>query len=80
MTRLVDVLLPQRGSREPLGVYGEVVSPAPPLDGDAAVRLLAERAVAVRPGFAVTPENAEVVAEVCRRPSSRPRAGCGRCP
>ncbi|MFE9748109.1 BTAD domain-containing putative transcriptional regulator [Saccharothrix saharensis] len=61
-------------SREPLGVYGEVVSPVPPLDGDAAVRLLAERAVAVRPGFAVTPENADVVAEVCRRLDGLPLA------
>lgn len=61
-------------SREPLGVYGEVVSPVPPLDGDAAVRLLAERAAAVRPGFAVTPENADAVAEVCRRLDGLPLA------
>ena len=61
-------------SREPLGVYGEVVSPVPPLDGDAAVRLLAERAAAVRPGFAVTPDNADVVAEVCRRLDGLPLA------
>ncbi|MFI9007744.1 BTAD domain-containing putative transcriptional regulator [Actinosynnema sp. NPDC053489] len=61
-------------SREPLGVFGEVVSPVPPLDGDAAVRLLAERAAAVRPGFAVTPENAAAVAEVCRRLDGLPLA------
>ncbi|PSL57510.1 putative ATPase [Saccharothrix carnea] len=61
-------------SREPLGVYGEVVSPVPPLDGDAAVRLLAERAAAVRPGFAVTPDNADAVAEVCRRLDGLPLA------
>ncbi|WP_267937316.1 BTAD domain-containing putative transcriptional regulator [Saccharothrix sp. S26] len=61
-------------SREPLGVYGEVVSPVPPLDGDAAVRLLAERAAAVRPGFAVTPDNADLVAEVCRRLDGLPLA------
>ncbi|MFE2758074.1 BTAD domain-containing putative transcriptional regulator, partial [Actinosynnema sp. NPDC059335] len=61
-------------SREPLGVYGEVVSPVPPLDGDAAVRLLAERAAAVQPGFAVTPVNADAVAEVCRRLDGLPLA------
>ncbi|MFJ6673518.1 BTAD domain-containing putative transcriptional regulator [Actinosynnema sp. NPDC091369] len=61
-------------SREPLGVYGEVVSTVPPLDGDAAVRLLADRAAAVRPGFAVTPENADAVAEVCRRLDGLPLA------
>ncbi|GAB2957884.1 BTAD domain-containing putative transcriptional regulator [Saccharothrix stipae] len=61
-------------SREPLGVHGEVVSPVPPLDGDAAVRLLAERAAAVRPGFAVTPDNADAVAEVCRRLDGLPLA------
>ncbi|QQQ79877.1 winged helix-turn-helix domain-containing protein [Saccharothrix sp. 6-C] len=61
-------------SREPLGVYGEVVSPVPPLDGDAAVRLLAERAAAVRPGFTVTPDDAEAVAEVCRRLDGLPLA------
>ncbi|NUS64841.1 MAG: AfsR/SARP family transcriptional regulator, partial [Saccharothrix sp.] len=61
-------------SREPLGLYGEVVSPVPPLDGDAAVRLLAERAAAVRPGFAVTPDNADAVAEVCRRLDGLPLA------
>ncbi|XVS60519.1 BTAD domain-containing putative transcriptional regulator [Actinosynnema sp. CA-299493] len=61
-------------SREPLGVYGEVVSPVPPLDGDAAVRLLAERAAAVRPGFTVTPDDAGAVAEVCRRLDGLPLA------
>ncbi|GAA3861751.1 BTAD domain-containing putative transcriptional regulator [Saccharothrix violaceirubra] len=73
-------------SREPLGVTGEAVRPVPPLDvagpdapvdalsSGAAVVLFAERAAAVRSGFAVTPDNAAVVAEVCRRLDGLPLA------
>jgi predicted ATPase/DNA-binding CsgD family transcriptional regulator len=60
-------------SREPLRVAGEAVWPVPPLpvaaDGGspgAAVQLFTERAVAASPSFALTPENAGAVAEVCR--------------
>ena len=64
-------------SREPLRVRGETVWRVPPLELPAAragapvldseaVRLFADRAVAVRPGFALTPENAPAVAELCR--------------
>jgi predicted ATPase/DNA-binding CsgD family transcriptional regulator len=60
-------------SREPLRVAGEAVWPVPPLpvaaDGGspgAAVQLFTERAVAAVPGFALTPENAGEVAELCR--------------
>jgi predicted ATPase/DNA-binding CsgD family transcriptional regulator len=60
-------------SREPLRVAGEAVWPVPPLPvaasgpspGDA-VQLFSERAVAAAPGFALTPENAGAVAELCR--------------
>jgi len=60
-------------SREPLRVAGEAVWPVPPLPvtasgpspGDA-VQLFSERAVAAAPGFALTPENADAVAELCR--------------
>jgi len=61
-------------SREPLGVLGEAIVPVPPLDEDTAVRLLAERAAAVRPGFGVTEDNAPVLAEVCRRLDGLPLA------
>jgi DNA-binding CsgD family transcriptional regulator len=39
-----------------------------------AVRLFTERAEAVRPGFAITEENAQVVAEICRRLDGLPLA------
>ncbi|GAA3467289.1 ATP-binding protein [Nonomuraea roseola] len=68
-------------SRQVLGVAGEqtmVVPPLPLLDGDMsrppgksseqsdAVRLFAERAGAVLPGFAVTDDNREAVVRICR--------------
>ncbi|RKT55085.1 BTAD domain-containing putative transcriptional regulator [Saccharothrix australiensis] len=61
-------------SREPLGVFGEAIVPVPPLDDDTAVRLLAERATAVRPDFAVTDDDAPVLAEICRRLDGLPLA------
>jgi predicted ATPase len=66
-------------SREGLGIDGEQLVPVPPLgvpgvDADLAaitsaeaVRLFAERAAAVKPGFQVTAENGAAVAAVVRR-------------
>ncbi|MGV9866160.1 protein kinase domain-containing protein [Rhodococcus koreensis] len=68
-------------SREPLTIGGEAVLRVPPLampDGDQppslrglpsydALTLFAERAAAVVPGFAVTEENAQVIAKICHR-------------
>ena len=66
-------------SREGLGIDGERLVPVPPFaapDADAdletitdaeAVRLFADRAAAVKPGFMVTAENAAAVAGVVRR-------------
>src|SRR5215470_9434366 len=66
-------------SREGLGIDGERLVPVPPLGVPGvsadlaaitqaeAVRLFAERAAAVKPGFTVTAENAEAVAAVVRR-------------
>jgi predicted ATPase len=66
-------------SREGLGIEGERLVPVPPLvlpgvgaDLDSiidaeAVRLFTDRAAAVKPGFAVTAENAAAVAAVSRR-------------
>ncbi|HEX3310565.1 MAG TPA: DUF4062 domain-containing protein, partial [Streptosporangiaceae bacterium] len=66
-------------SREGLGIDGERLIPVPPFaapDVDAdldtiidaeAVRLFADRAAAVKPGFLVTAENAAAIAAVIRR-------------
>ncbi|GAB1509674.1 BTAD domain-containing putative transcriptional regulator [Actinophytocola sp. KF-1] len=51
-------------SREPLGLTGETLLPLAPLGADA-VRLFADRAAAVRPGFTVTDENRDVIADIC---------------
>jgi predicted ATPase/class 3 adenylate cyclase/tetratricopeptide (TPR) repeat protein len=73
-------------SREALGIEGERLVPVPSLEvpssdanttaiADAeAVRLFAERAVAVRPDFQVTGENAAAVATVVRRLDGIPLA------
>ena len=72
-------------SREPLSLIGEAIWPieplalppdagAPDLESFDAIRLLAERAVAVRPGFAVTAENAEAVVRICRSLDGMPLA------
>ena len=65
-------------SREPLGVTGETLAPVPSLPlpdegatpevlaGNAAVRLFADRAAAVRPGFTVDDANARAVVRICR--------------
>jgi predicted ATPase/class 3 adenylate cyclase len=85
MTQRVKVLVT---SREPLGLSGEHEYPVPPLDmpdvdhlppPDAlshyeSVRLFVERATAVKPGFAVTNENAPAVAEICARLDGLPLA------
>jgi predicted ATPase/DNA-binding SARP family transcriptional activator len=64
-------------SREALGITGEVLCPLPPLAlppptagpqealGAAAVRLFADRAAAVRPGFVVDAGNADAVRRIC---------------
>ncbi|GAA2093986.1 BTAD domain-containing putative transcriptional regulator [Kitasatospora saccharophila] len=63
-------------SREPLGVTGESLCPVPslplpPADDPAAadypaVRLFADRAAAVRPGFRIDPGTAPLVTDICR--------------
>ena len=71
-------------SREPIGVPGEVVwrLHSLPLPGlrrqttrrESVVRLFVERARAVLPGFALTPQNAAAVEEVCHRLDGIPLA------
>ncbi|MFD7435570.1 BTAD domain-containing putative transcriptional regulator [Streptomyces sp. NPDC059861] len=53
-------------SREPLGVPGEVLRPVEPLPEPYALRLLADRGSAARPGFRVG-DDPEACAEICRR-------------
>ncbi|MDQ4006131.1 MAG: adenylate/guanylate cyclase domain-containing protein, partial [Actinomycetota bacterium] len=75
-------------SREPLGLHGEREYPVPPLEMPdprhlppldslsqyAAVELFVQRATSVKPGFAVTNENAPAVAEICARLDGLPLA------
>src|SRR5829696_4377924 len=75
-------------SRIPLGLYGEYEFPVPPLSlpdpdslpplerltGYEVVRLFLERARAVKPGFALTEENAPAVVEICGRLDGLPLA------
>jgi predicted ATPase/DNA-binding XRE family transcriptional regulator len=70
-------------SRSPLRLRGEHLWPLSPLStpdsdvelaGNAAVQLLVERAAAVRPGFAVTSDNAAAIAALCRRLDGLPLA------
>ncbi|MFF2076231.1 BTAD domain-containing putative transcriptional regulator [Kitasatospora sp. NPDC058162] len=77
---LVDALLAEcpgltvlATSREPLGVPGEIALPVEPLPDPVALRLLAERAAAARPGF--DPQSdPEACAEICRRLDGLPLA------
>ncbi len=73
-------------SRAPLRLVAEIEYPISPLElpesdasprdieGVEAVRLLVERTQAVRRDFALTPENAEAVAKICRRLEGLPLA------
>jgi predicted ATPase/DNA-binding SARP family transcriptional activator len=61
-------------SRAPLRLTGEHEVRVPPLPLAAAVRLFAERARAVAPGFRRPSEEAEEVAELCRRVDRLPLA------
>jgi predicted ATPase/class 3 adenylate cyclase len=75
-------------SRTPLGLYGEYEFPIPPLslpDPESlppvenlteyeAVRLFVERAMAVKPDFSLTEENAPAVVEICARLDGLPLA------
>ncbi|MDO0915474.1 BTAD domain-containing putative transcriptional regulator [Streptomyces sp. DT2A-34] len=60
-------------SREPLGVPGELLRPVDPLPEPFALRLLADRGAAARPGFRVA-DDPEACAEICRRLDGLPLA------
>jgi predicted ATPase/class 3 adenylate cyclase/DNA-binding CsgD family transcriptional regulator len=62
-------------SREPMGVAGEVSWRVPSLSlTDEAIELFTDRARHVRPGFAITDDNAATVGEICRRLDGLPLA------
>ncbi|MFI1201750.1 ATP-binding protein [Streptomyces sp. NPDC020883] len=63
-------------SREPLAVPGEVLRPVEPLPDPVALRLLADRGAAARPGFRVDADEATTAAcaEICRRLDGLPLA------
>ncbi|MDM3975314.1 LuxR C-terminal-related transcriptional regulator [Mycobacterium marseillense] len=75
-------------SREPLGIEGEHLVTVPPLSAPSldrcpsaeslaqfeAVQLLVDRARAVRPDFAVTAENHQIIAQLCARMDGIPLA------
>ncbi|MER7896610.1 BTAD domain-containing putative transcriptional regulator [Streptomyces sp. NPDC096046] len=60
-------------SREPLGVPGELLRPVEPLPEPVALRLLADRGAAARPGFRIG-DDPEACAEICRRLDGLPLA------
>lgn len=61
-------------SRSSLRIYGEQEFPVGSLAHDAAVDLFAQRASAILPGFALTPESAPVVSDICARLDHLPLA------
>jgi predicted ATPase/class 3 adenylate cyclase/DNA-binding CsgD family transcriptional regulator len=62
-------------SREPIGVEGEVSWRVPSLSlADEAIELFTDRARRARPAFAVSDDNAAVVAEICARLDGLPLA------
>ncbi|MEV7803338.1 BTAD domain-containing putative transcriptional regulator [Microbispora sp. NPDC088329] len=61
-------------SREPLGITGERLWPVGPLGAGHAVRLFAERAAAVRPGYVVDDGERDAVQRICRELDGMPLA------
>lgn len=61
-------------SRACLHIYGEQEFPVAPLEENSAVQLFVQRATAVRPNFAVTPENESAIRDICLRLDGLPLA------
>ena len=61
-------------SRASLRIYGEQDFPVAPLAPNSAVELFVQRAAAVWPDFAITPENAPAIREICSRLDGLPLA------
>ncbi len=61
-------------SRELLNLFGEQVIEVAPLDEAPACALFVRHAAAAKPGFALSPENAPVITEICRKLDGLPLA------
>jgi predicted ATPase/DNA-binding winged helix-turn-helix (wHTH) protein len=61
-------------SRSSLRIYGEQEFPVTPLAQDSAIELFVQRAAAVWPDFAITPENAAAIQGICLRLDRLPLA------
>ena len=61
-------------SRSSLRIYGEQEYPVTPLRPAFAIELFTQRAAAVWPNFAITPDNASAVQEICSRLDGLPLA------
>ena len=61
-------------SRACLHIYGEQEFPVAPLEESSAVQLFVQRASAVRPNFAETPENTPAIRDICLRLDGLPLA------
>jgi predicted ATPase len=61
-------------SRALLGILGEQVVEVKPLERAPAIALFARQAAAVKPAFALTPENGVVIDEICRKLDDLPLA------
>lgn len=61
-------------SRACLRIYGEQEFQVTPLEQDSAIELFVQRAMAVRPSFAMTSENAQAIREICSRLDCLPLA------
>ncbi|HKV61104.1 MAG TPA: tetratricopeptide repeat protein, partial [Candidatus Acidoferrum sp.] len=61
-------------SRSGLRIYGEQEFPVTPLALGSAIQLFVQRAAAIWPNFAITPENAAAIQEICLRLDGLPLA------
>ena len=61
-------------SRACLRIYGEQEFQVTPLEQDSAIELFVQRAMAVRPSFAMTADNAQAIREICSRLDCLPLA------
>lgn len=61
-------------SRAGLRIYGEQEFPVAPLAQESAIELFVQRAAAVWPSFALTPENSPSIREICARLDGLPLA------
>ena len=61
-------------TRASLKIYGEQEFPVSPLMTSAALQLFEQRSMAVRPNFAITPENRVTIEAICRRLDGLPLA------